>query len=158
MKPIIPIAVLVLLVAIGGIAIYRQVNTKPAQSMKQAAMPSGPAPTGPVARATTPQAPSNVNGAAGVVTTIKPTAQISLVVTAPGNNVTVTNNILTVSGKTAPIAEVYVNDVGVVADAAGIFSAKLTLDEGENYIVVFANDADGNVAEQELSVTYDAGQ
>lgn len=85
-------------------------------------------------------------------------SEIPLTVSSPTNGATVKKSILTVSGKTAPRAEVMVNEAEIVADAKGNFSVKVTLDEGENIILVTANDAEGNFAEQELTVTYEAGQ
>lgn len=79
---------------------------------------------------------------------------ITLQVTQPGNGAVVTSATVTVRGKTAPRAEVFVNDSETVADASGNFSVVLTLDEGENPIVIFANDADGKTAEEEMTVTY----
>ena len=84
--------------------------------------------------------------------------EITLTITSPSDGATVTSATVTVKGKTAPRAEVFINDVSTVADANGNFSANITLDEGENPIVIFANDADGNVAEKEITVTYDSGQ
>lgn len=72
----------------------------------------------------------------------------------------VTSPTVNVSGKAAAKAEVSVNDIDLVADAVGNFSTNITLDEGENLIVVIANDQDGNSAEKDLTVTYNgpAGQ
>jgi hypothetical protein len=81
-----------------------------------------------------------------------------LSVTSPADKSTVTSPTVTVRGKTAPNADVFVNDAEAKADANGSFAVSVTLDEGENPIVISVNDADGNYAEQELSVTYDAGQ
>lgn len=83
---------------------------------------------------------------------------LTLTITSPTNGATVTNTSLRVSGKTVPGAEVFINDKEARADALGNFSVTITLDEGENTIIVMANDADGNVAEKELTVTYNSGQ
>lgn len=80
--------------------------------------------------------------------------KISLLISSPLNGATVTRSSLTVRGKTAANAEVFVNELETKADASGNFSISVTLDEGENYIIVMANDAAGNVAEAELTVTY----
>jgi hypothetical protein len=87
---------------------------------------------------------------------IAATNQITLSVTSPLNNATVTSPALTVRGKTAPNAEVFVNDAETKADAGGNFFASITLDEGENPVVIVANDANGNSAEQDIMVTYTA--
>lgn len=79
---------------------------------------------------------------------------IQLAVTSPSGNVTVSSSSLTVRGKTVAGAEVFVNDLETKADASGNFSVTLTLDEGENYILIVTNDASGNYAEKEFTVTY----
>ncbi len=80
---------------------------------------------------------------------------ISLVINSPTKGAIVKRPNLTVSGKTIPRAEVMVNDVERLADANGNFSANIILDEGENTILVVANDSEGNFAETELVVTYE---
>ena len=62
---------------------------------------------------------------------------------------------VTVTGKSFPYAEVFINDTEIKADASGNFTAPVTLDEGENIISVMANDENGNSAEQEITVTYE---
>lgn len=57
-----------------------------------------------------------------------------------------------VTGQTKANAEVFINDQMVKADAQGNFSLKLILDEGENIVIVSANDSDGNVVEQNLNI------
>jgi hypothetical protein len=49
---------------------------------------------------------------------------------------------------------VYVNEFELIADAQGNFVQSMRLDEGENIIIVFANDADGNAAEEQLTITF----
>jgi hypothetical protein len=80
-------------------------------------------------------------------------SKISLVVTSPLNGATLGSTNATVKGKTSPQAEVFVNDQEGTADINGNFSVNVGLDEGINQIVVLANDADGNAAEQDLTVT-----
>ena len=62
---------------------------------------------------------------------------------------------LKVSGVTSPKAEVAINDIELVADGQGRFSGSIELDEGENTIVIVANDTDGNYEEEELVVIYE---
>jgi hypothetical protein len=78
--------------------------------------------------------------------------KISLVLTSPLNGVTLKSGVVSIKGKTSPNAEVFVNDASTKADAQGNFTLNLTLDEGSNTVTVTANDADGNVTEQNLSV------
>lgn len=95
-------------------------------------------------------------------TTVMPsTAQVSALVTgitlsisSPANNSTVASSSVIVRGKTVANADVFVNDAETKSDGSGSFSVTLTLDEGENYILVVANDANGNYSEKDLTVTY----
>jgi hypothetical protein len=79
--------------------------------------------------------------------------KISLEVSAPVDGSTLNSASVVVKGKTSPGAEVFVNDKETKADSSGNFSIMVSLDEGENQIVVIANDADGNTAEKDLVVT-----
>lgn len=79
---------------------------------------------------------------------------ISLIVSSPSNNTTVASSSLQVKGKTVPGAEVFVNDAETKADSNGNFSVTLTLDEGDNYILVVANDTNGNYSEKDIAITY----
>ena len=79
--------------------------------------------------------------------------QIALEITDPKNNSTVNNPEITVVGKTVAGASIFVNNKELTADSAGKFSTPLTLDEGENIIVVVANDELGNYSEKEINVT-----
>lgn len=97
---------------------------------------------------------SETGGEVGPTKATQLVSGIQLTVTAPSGNMTVSSSSLTVRGKTAIGAEVFVNDIESKADSSGNFSATLTLDEGENYILVVANDSSGNYAEKEFTVTY----
>lgn len=81
-------------------------------------------------------------------------SEISLEILSPANGVTVTSPNLAIKGITVARADVFINDLELKADSKGNFTAQLTLDEGENEIIIVANDEDGNVAEKELTVTY----
>ena len=85
-------------------------------------------------------------------------SEIPLTITSPSNGSSVTTTTLIVRGVTSPKADVFVNDSSVVADAQGNFTAQVTLDEGDNTIVVTANDANGNYSEKDITVTYSSGQ
>lgn len=82
--------------------------------------------------------------------------ELFLEVGSPTNGITVSKPNLQVSGRTNADAEVFINEVELRADGQGNFSTNLTLEEGENVIVVTAVDEEGNFAEQELTVTYEA--
>lgn len=97
------------------------------------------------------------NQSASAPSDFSTTNQITLSVNQPVNNTVVKIPSITVAGKTLPGAEVAINDKDIKADANGNFSTTITLDEGENTIVVMANDASGNSAEKDITVTYDTG-
>jgi len=78
--------------------------------------------------------------------------KISLTIISPKDGETLGSTNATVKGKTVANAEVFVNDAVGKADVNGNFSINVALDEGENQIVVSANDANGNAAEQSISV------
>jgi hypothetical protein len=75
-------------------------------------------------------------------------------VSSPLNGVTLNSPNIQVTGKTVPGADVFVNEKDTKADSQGNFSVVYTLDEGENYLVVGANDEYGNFNEIELTVIY----
>jgi hypothetical protein len=79
---------------------------------------------------------------------------LTLTVSQPVTGSTVNTPSVSVKGTTSPGAEVFVNDNSLTADSKGIFSSNVTLEEGENYILVLANDDKGASAEQEILVTY----
>lgn len=79
---------------------------------------------------------------------------ITLSISSPVNNSTVANSSVAVKGKTVANADVFVNDTETKADGNGNFSVTLSLDEGENYILIVANDVNGNYSEKDLTITY----
>lgn len=95
-------------------------------------------------------------GSESTTTGAQPNAanQIFLTINQPANGTVVSTAQLLVSGKTVPNAEVSINDQDTTSDANGSFSVPITLDEGENSIVVVGSDSNGNSSEQELTVTY----
>lgn len=86
------------------------------------------------------------------------TGGMPLSISSPANNTIVTSSQILIRGKTAPGAEVFINEKEVVADNSGNFSTAYSLDEGENLIIVTANDSEGNMAEKELVVTYNVAE
>lgn len=77
---------------------------------------------------------------------------IPLTVTYPEDGMNLGTTNVVVTGKTLPNAEVFVNDQETKADSLGNFSVSIGLDEGENQIVVNANDKNGNVAEEDINI------
>jgi len=82
--------------------------------------------------------------------------EIFLEITTPKENDVVSSSLLTVRGKTLPKADVFVNDKELRADSNGNFSTNITLDEGENMVVVVSNDNTGNYVEREFLVTLES--
>lgn len=84
-----------------------------------------------------------------------PTDKFIFTILNPENNSIINQSTVTISGKTLPEADIYVNEIDGKADNQGNFSIKYSLEEGENYIVVGANDSLGNYAEKELVLNYE---
>lgn len=61
---------------------------------------------------------------------------------------------LSISGKTEPRAEVYINDRLTLANSEGGFSSSFQLQEGENVITLRAIDQAGNQSELSLAITF----
>lgn len=88
-----------------------------------------------------------------VAASIPTVAQITLTVTDPGNGAVVSSSPITIKGKTVANAQVFVNDAETKADSSGYFSVSLPIEEGENEIIVVANNDNGEYAEQSVMVT-----
>jgi hypothetical protein len=78
----------------------------------------------------------------------------TLEITSPENGATVSTAVLEVTGKTVPGAEVFVNETLVKPDQDGHFRQKVTLQEGENFLLITAgNETDD--AEVERTVYFE---
>ena len=80
-------------------------------------------------------------------------AQITLMVTDPKNQSVVSSSPIVVKGQTVANAQVFVNDAETKADSSGYFSVSLSVDEGENEIIIVANNDEGEYTEQSLTIT-----
>jgi hypothetical protein len=154
-KKILPVTIAaIILVAAGG---FLFIKNQKAEVANQKEITNGKTPQ--ASESTLTPTPSvklaEKSDASTMVTKI---AQITLTVSSPASNSTVTTSKVTVKGKTLPKAEVYANEAEGFADAGGNFSLPVTLDDGGNEIIVTAVDADGNVAETVVSVTYNSGE
>jgi len=87
-----------------------------------------------------------------------PVQGLILSVEQPVNNSVINESQTVVKGKTSPDASVFVNDQELKADSLGKFSTTINLEEGENYILISANDEEGNYAEQEIIVSLETAQ
>lgn len=90
--------------------------------------------------------------------TPSPSPKVSLSISSPKDEDVVSTSQITVSGKTEPNTTVLVstdsNDSVVTAGNDGSFSAKITLDSGENPIDIIAITPNGEKQEQVNTVTY----
>jgi hypothetical protein len=78
----------------------------------------------------------------------------SLEISSPENGATVSTAVLEVAGKTVPGAEVFVNETLVKLDKNGNFRQRVTLQEGENFILITAGNETGD-AEVERTVYFE---
>ena len=92
------------------------------------------------------------------IPTTAPMEKIFLQVNEPKNNITVSNPIVNISGKTIPNAYIFINEQELKADANGRFESATTLDEGENYILIVASDDLGNSVEKDILVNLETMQ
>lgn len=106
--------------------------------------------------------PSNLFKKAAVAPSVKATpkekaefSEIELSISEPPNKATVKSGSVRIRGKTAAHAEIFINDAETKADANGNFEAAINLDEGENILIVVANNAFGLAAERELTINYE---
>lgn len=60
-----------------------------------------------------------------------------------------------IKGTTTAFAEIFINDKETKADAKGNFSIKMPLDLGENIFIVSANNSEGDVVEETLTINYE---
>lgn len=86
-----------------------------------------------------------------------PNVTVPLLVSTPVEGSTVKSATIAVKGKTAKGVDVFVNDSEIRSDGSGNFSTTISLDEGENTIIVVVTDNEGNVAEETVTVIYDSG-
>jgi len=84
--------------------------------------------------------------------------KIFLQVDEPKNNITVSNPIVNISGKTIPNAFVFINEQELKADTNGNFTSATTLDEGENEIIIVVSDDQGNSVEKDIIVNLESTQ
>jgi hypothetical protein len=86
------------------------------------------------------------------------TNNLQLTITSPDNEILVTKDTITLTGKTSPQAAVAITTAGgqdiVIADSTGAFTEDIKLEGGYNQITATAYDSDGNTAKANLLVTY----
>jgi hypothetical protein len=84
--------------------------------------------------------------------------KIFLQVDEPKNNITVSNPIININGKTIANAYIFINEQELKADVNGNFASATTLEEGENYILIVASDDLGNSIEKDILVNLETTQ
>lgn len=77
-----------------------------------------------------------------------------LEIAEPADNLTTNNQEIKVKGSTDKETYVHVNDLPVVVDANGGFETTVRLKDGDNQIVITAQDIAGNMETKSLKVTY----
>ncbi len=148
---LISVGLLVAIVYVWSNALSKNSPTKPGDFLK-----TEPATTTTEAPAT----PSAGNAAdSWPEPEVKPSeSEVRLTINSPIDQEVVTNKALTVSGQTSAAANLTIvgakEDVVSQADAAGAFSEKVTLDEGDNKITVTVFGSDGNQTSRTLTVFY----
>jgi hypothetical protein len=85
-------------------------------------------------------------------------SSIPLQIISPADKAVVKSSKVTIRGKTVASAEVSINEKDTKADASGNFAVDLTLDEGENLIIIVVNDSEGKASEAELTLTYEISE
>ncbi|MBI3385216.1 hypothetical protein HY030_03435 [Candidatus Gottesmanbacteria bacterium] len=85
----------------------------------------------------------------------KKTGEIFLTISEPVDKATVKSPTIIIKGKTVPNAEISINDQTLPANANGDFSAQVSVEEGDNFFSITANDQNGNSSEKEIMVTYE---
>ncbi len=133
-------ALVVVVLGVGVFALYRS-------SANPTTMPPYQAPSKPYSPSQPTTTPTQVSQ-----------NQITLTVSSPTNGQEVSTPTIVVTGKTVPNADVVVNETDLKADANGNFSITITLEEGDNYLLITASDPAGNFSEWEGSVTYTPAQ
>ena len=143
------IGILVFLaIAVGGFALYRSTTANKAASSKET---NTSADTLPVIPTPSPPPPLTQEEQVAKKNTL------SLIISTPQNNSQVTSPNIIVSGMTGASADVSINDKDLKADASGKFSSSITLEEGDNYILVVAS-SESDAAEWQGTLTYTPSQ
>jgi hypothetical protein len=151
MKKVLIIVILVLVVGGGAGYYYMNIQSKsinksnPSNNILSPTQTTQSVPTNP---------PPTIAKVVVPTTVATPIPSLSLTITSPAGGSVVNTPQIQIKGSTVTLAEVFVNDSQVSVDTKGNFSSNVTLEEGENYILVSANDANGVSAEQEIIVTY----
>jgi len=82
--------------------------------------------------------------------------KIFLQINQPSESSTVKSSILKIIGTTLPNAYVFINDLELRSDVIGNFSTEITIDEGDNEIVIVVSDELGNSAEKDIRVALES--
>src|SRR3989344_1410535 len=135
----------IIAVAIGAFAFYKTLASKPAAPATPPPPPPPPLPPPPPAQRLPPAPPptQEVTPSADISSSKNP---LPLTIASPQDNSVVTTPRITVSGTTAPGADVSVNEKDLLANSAGKFTTTLTLEEGQNYILATAASETGFAA------------
>ena len=89
-----------------------------------------------------------------IIYNVPPPFEFFLLVDQPLDNIQVVNQIIDVSGTTAPRAKVTVNGVGVRVNDLGEFSTPIQLRPGNNNVRTVSTDTDGKTLTSVLRVLF----
>lgn len=128
-----------LLIFIGGFSLFSRINTSKLKNIKNGQ------------KFSSTEVSPILNNSSQFADIKSNNSIIPLEISTPQNNATVTSDSITISGKTAPLASVIINEYEINASSTGLFSRTVHLDEGENYFSVVAY-TDSGVSEKELIV------
>lgn len=99
--------------------------------------------------------PTQTPNTAPTATNINPhNSNITLNISQPQDGSVVNTPTIKIAGTTVPNADVSINDQDLTADNEGKFMTSVTLEEGDNYIDIVANDQNGQSNQKELLITY----
>lgn len=150
-KKALPIILILFLILVGIIGVMVILKSEPGTAVNEPSIVNKTNVTLGVTEI--PQAGNGKTEQVANTTTITQGKIIPLTLISPIEKTIVNNPNLVVKGVTAPNAEVYINDTKTAANSDGNFTGTITLDEGENYIVMVVNDSDGNSAEKDFYIT-----
>lgn len=135
---------IILAIAVGGFALYRSTTYKPVvqtNSPINNVTPTVQTPTKPPPPTITEEEQIAKNNT------------LPLTISSPLDKSEVATPTISVSGTTAPNADVSVNDKDLKANSTGKFTTTITLDDGQNYILIVASNETG-ASEWQGTITY----
>ena len=107
------------------------------------------------------KAAADISSSIPIPSKVQPTlleTKLELEILSPVDGLITSIPTIVLNGSSAPFTEVQIDDKVIKADMYGNFSTKITLDEGDNEIVITANNEDGDYVEKTLLVVYEPAE